>query len=184
MNYKYYDQHSLNAANKPELIEIFRETFTDSEGPEEGELIAGLVKDMLEEQDNNSVHIYVCEDGKRIVAGAIFSRFIFKGQNVNAYIIAPVAVHTDYQRRGIGQKLISFAHEDLRDRSVDLLITYGDIKYYSKVGYTQISEDIIKPPLKLLYPEGWLAQSLSGEEVRQIPGDTYCVDALNDQKYW
>jgi len=33
------------------------------------------------------------------------------------------------------------------------------------VGFQQISEDIVKAPLKLTQPEGWLAQSLQSDVI-------------------
>lgn len=39
-------------------------------------------------------------------------------------------------------------------------------------------------PLKLTYPEGWLGQSLVSEEIEQVAGNSYCVEALNKPEYW
>jgi putative acetyltransferase len=104
--------------------------------------------------------------------------------NTNAYLLAPVEVHTDFQGKGIGQDLIHFGLKTLKNDGVEIVITYGDIHFYSKVGFKQISEELIKAPLPLTYPEGWMAQSLIGDEILPIPGKSYCVEEINNPAYW
>ena len=65
-----------------------------------------------------------------------------------------------------------------------VLLTYGDLDFYSKVGFKSITEDIIKAPLNLTYPNGWLALSLTDKKIDPIQGSTMCVSALMNQKYW
>ena len=52
------------------------------------------------------------------------------------------------------------------------------------MGFQQISEDIVKAPLKLTQPEGWLAQSLQSDVIDAMVGSSVCVKALNKQEYW
>jgi len=67
---------------------------------------------------------------------------------------------------------------------VELIFTYGDPKFYSKVGFNLISEKLVKAPLKLTYPEGWLGQSLVSDNIEAISGHSYCVEAFNKPEYW
>lgn len=82
--------------------------------------------------------------------------------------MAPVAIHTDWQGRGIGQNLIKYGIYHLKKEGVTLMFTYGDPNYFSKVGFSQITEKVAKAPLKLSQPEGWLCQSLVGSEIEPI----------------
>ena len=61
---------------------------------------------------------------------------------------------------------------------------HGDPNFYSKVGFSVITEKLVPAPLKLEYPEGWLAQSLVGHEIEPISGKSYCVEELNNPEYW
>jgi len=61
---------------------------------------------------------------------------------------------------------------------------YGDPNFYSKVGFSAIDEKLVPAPLNLEYPEGWLAQSLVGDEIEPIAGKSYCVEELNKPEYW
>ena len=67
---------------------------------------------------------------------------------------------------------------------MNLALTYGDPNYYSKTGFNHIGETIVKAPLELSQPEGWLAQSLDGKPIETVQGSNKCVEALSDQKYW
>lgn len=85
-----------------------------------------------------------------------------------AFILSPVAVSTDVQGKGVGQALIRYGLDHLKSLGVELVFTYGDPGYYSKVGFEQITEAIVKAPWPLSQPIGWLALALwrcgSGDE--------------------
>ena len=103
---------------------------------------------------------------------------------ISAFLLSPVAIHTQFQNKGIGQKLINYGIECLKENNVELVFTYGNPNFYSKVGFKPISEDSIKAPLKLTYPEGWLGQSLVNDKIPSITGDSICLEALNKPEYW
>ncbi len=112
-----------------------------------------------------------------------FSKLTFE-TDIKAYILSPMATLTEYQGKGFGQKLINFAHNILQEHGVELVMTYGDINFYSKIGYKLITEDLIPAPLKLSYPEGWLGQSLVSDRIKPIAGKSFCVEALNKPDLW
>lgn len=170
--------------NVMEIKELFYKTFKDSEGKDEGILIGDLVYNLIINTNSNDLFVYNAIENKKLIGSIIFSRLKFEKSEITAFLLSPVAVHTDYQKRGIGQKLINYGHNDLKKIGVKLVFTYGDINFYSKVGYNIISEEKVKAPLKLSYPEGWLAQSLVDNEISPIPGNSYCVEAINSSKYW
>lgn len=180
MNYSLYKPEQ-----KTELIALFKKTFTDSEGENEGALIAKLVDDFLTlPTKDGDLYVFIAQDDSaRIVGSIIFSRLTFpKGENV--FVLAPVAVATDYHGKGIGQALINFGLETLRNDGVAVAITYGDINFYSKTGFAPISEDVIKAPLTLSYPKGWIAQPLSGDSIEPIDGKPNCLQAIDSPDYW
>lgn len=99
-------------------------------------------------------------------------------------MLAPVAVHPAFQGRGIGQALINYAKSELKQQAVDVLVTYGDIDFYSKVGFALVSERVLPSPMPLSYPQGWLAQSLKGHEIEPITGSAECVEVFRNPVYW
>ena len=170
-------------SNIDEIKQLFTKVFSDSEGQSEGLLIGDLVYDLMTGTDTQDLYGFVAIKNEKIIGSIFFSRMTFETE-VNAFILSPVAIHTNYQRKGVGQKLINFGIKHLKEKRVGLVFTYGDPKFYSKVGFSIISEKFVKAPLTLTYPEGWLAQSLVGEEIEPITGDSYCVEALNNPEYW
>ena len=98
--------------------------------------------------------------------------------------MAPVAIHTDYQGRGIGQKLLNFGIMSLKEKGVELVMTYGDPRFYSKIGFHPVAVESITAPFKRNLPEGWLGQSLVSDSIEPIPGSSTCVKALSKREYW
>ena len=166
-----------------DVIELFAQSFGDAEGEAEGKVIGHLVSELIVTTPATDLLGFVATIESKIVGAIFFSRLTLANK-ANAFILSPVAVSTAFQAKGIGQKLINFGLKQLKDNGVELVFTYGDPSYYVKVGFNPISEDCIKAPLILTYPEGWLAQSLVGTEIEPIEGDSFCVDALNEQSYW
>ena len=167
-----------------EIIDLYIATFSDSEGSDEGKLIGGLVKSLLETTKENDLFIFLSWNEKELVGSIIFSRLTYPEDKRNVFILAPVAVTTSSQRKGIGQSLLNHGLNNLKGFDIDVVITYGDPNYYEKVGFKQISEEMARAPLKLRQPEGWLAQTLNHNKLYPLKGPSHCVEALNNQIYW
>ena len=175
---------SKYSSSDSETIEkLFTKVFSDSEGESEGLLIGKLTHDLISGTNPKDIYGFVAIEKRQIIGSIFFSRLRFESED-NVFILAPVAIHTDYQGQGIGQKLITFGINHLRENGVDLVFTYGDPNFYKKVGFRPIPEKVAKPPFELKYPHGWLCQSLSGSEIEPITGNSYCVEALNHPEYW
>jgi len=169
--------------NIEEIKQLFTKVFSDSEGQSEGLLIGNLVYDLMISTDAQDIYGFVAIENEEIIGSIFFTRLTFESE-VNAFLLSPVAIHTNYQGKSIGQKLINFGIKHLKENGVVLVFTYGDSKFYSKVGFSLITEKLVKAPLKLTYPEGWLGQSLVSDEVEPITGSSYCVEAFNKPEIW
>ena len=166
-----------------EIRQLFTRAFSDSEGQSEGLVIGRLVYDLITGTDVQDLYGFVATENEQIIGGIFFTRLTFESE-VNAFILSPVAIHTNYHGKGIGQKLINFGIHHLKENGVELVFTYGDSRFYSKVGFSLISEKLVKAPLTLSYPEGWLGQSLVSDEIEPIAGGSHCVEALNKPEIW
>ena len=169
--------------NADEIKSLFIKVFTDSENQAEGILIGNLVSELMSETTDKDLYGFIAMEDEKILACIFFSRLTFKC-NISAFILSPVAVHTDHQGKGIGQQLINYGIKRLKDDGVELVMTYGNPKFYSKVGFKLVKEETIKAPLQLTYPEGWLGQSLIGNSIEPIAGQPSCVKALSKPEYW
>jgi predicted N-acetyltransferase YhbS len=173
----------INKNNQDEVTKLFTSVFTLSEGEKEGRLIGNLASKLSSGIDNQEIICFGTYENGSIVGAIFFTRLQFKTA-IQVYMLAPVAVKKEHQGKGVGQALINFGLNELKNRSVAIVITYGDPSYYLKVGFQPLSENVIQAPLKILMPEGWLGQSLTGNPIPTIKERPTCVEAFNDPAYW
>ncbi|AOW13523.1 acetyltransferase [Hydrogenophaga crassostreae] len=177
------DLRTLDRDSKEEVAHLFTSVFSSSEGVQEGRLIGSLASALAARADNQEI---ICvgafEDGS--IIGAIFFTRLKFDEHVEAYMLAPVAVSTAHQGKGFGQAMIGFGLQELKNRSAALVVTYGDPAFYSMVGFKALSEDVIRAPLPLSMPKGWLGQSLSGEALPALKSRPACVQAFDHPEYW
>ena len=179
------------------IVDLFRETFTASEGAAEGASIGALVRDLLVGTAPEDIHVFIAEAEDPIpaaapaaipaaipAAAAIFTRLSYPQDERMVFLLSPLAVATARQGRGIGQELLVQALEALRTDGVDVVMTYGDPAFYGKVGFALISQDIARPPLPLSQPEGWLGYWLGAGGSAPLVGRSTCVRALRDPHHW
>ena len=172
-----------NESDRQAIEALFTRTFSDSEGESEGKLIGHLVHELVNSTETDDMFGFIATEQGQIVGCIFFTRLSF-GSPVKAFMLSPVAVDTDHQGKGIGQQLIHFGIKHLRELGVELIFTYGDPNYYSKVGFEHVPQEIAEAPFRLTHPEGWLGQSLNGGGLELSLGQACCVEAFNDPQYW
>lgn len=168
----------------PGLLKVFEESFGTLEGPEEGRAIKSLVADMLATLGPGDLHVITAVEDGAVRGAVLFTRMTFAEDAREVSILSPAAVATDRQGKGLGQRLIQHGLQVLREAGVDVVLTYGDINFYAKVGFAQITQAEARAPQPLIYPEGWLGQSLAGGAFEPLNGASACVAPLNKPEYW
>ncbi|WP_148300848.1 GNAT family N-acetyltransferase [Shewanella marina] len=171
------------ATDKQPIEQVYLQTFSDAESEAEGLVIAKLVTELLETTAVDELFTFVATQNGQVIACIMFSKLTFE-QPINAWLLSPVAVLTQYQRKGIGQQLLTFGLQYLAEQKTELVFTYGDPNYYCKVGFNCVSETVVKAPMPLSFPEGWLGLSLVSEHVPAISGFSSCVAAFNKPEIW
>jgi putative acetyltransferase len=166
------------------IIAMFHQTFTQSEGPDAGVAIKGLVTAMLGTVPPEDMQVFSATDNGKVLASIILTRMMYPEDERTVFILSPVAVSTAEQGRGLGQRLIAHGLAELKANGVDVVLTYGDINFYSKVGFARITETDAGAPLPLQFPEGWLGQSLTSSGFAPLQGPSRCVAPLNDPEHW
>jgi putative acetyltransferase len=165
------------------LTQLFAATFGSSEGAEEGALIGGLVAKLSASIDGSEIICFGAVENEQLV-GAIFFTKLHFSDGAAIYMLAPVAVSTEHQRCGVGQALIRHGLNELTSDGALVAVTYGDPSYYGKVGFLPLSEAVLKAPLDLSMPHGWLGQPLSKEPIRPRTERPDCVESFRDPAYW
>jgi predicted N-acetyltransferase YhbS len=166
------------------ITELFRATFSAAEGVTEGAVIGGLVQNLLTETSPEDIHVFTALKDGALVAGVIITRLAYAHDARKVFLLSPMAVASDSQGQGIGQALLQHVLDKLREAGVDILMTFGDPRFYGKLGFTVVGEEDARPPLPLSQPHGWLGQSLQGSGLTPLQGPSTCVAALNNQHFW
>ena len=179
-NIRFSEYNDISA---DEIAQLVTETFSDSEGQGEGRLIGGLAMDLMTSTPADELYGFIAAENGALIGIIFFTRMKFQ-TGINAFILAPVAIRTDHQRRGVGQRLIRHGLNTLYKDGVELIVTYGDPNFYSRVGFRTVTAEEVPPPMPLSMPHGWQAQSTTGDEIEPIAGKSCCVAALNRPEYW
>jgi predicted N-acetyltransferase YhbS len=173
----------LDKSKQKEVEKLFTSVFTSSEGEKEGKLIGNLSSQLASNIDNNEIICFGVYEDETLIGSIFFTRLQFS-KSIQVFMLAPVALSAEHQGKGIGQALINYGLNELKKRSVNVAVTYGDPSFYSKVGFQALSENVILAPLKLSMPFGWLGQSLTGEPIPTIIERPVCIKEFNDPVYW
>lgn len=85
---------------------------------------------------------------KKIVGHIILTKIKIKNDkdSFDSLALAPVSVHPDYQKKGIGKKLILESHERAKVLGFQSIVLLGHADYYPKFRYEKTSKYGIKLP--------------------------------------
>lgn len=163
---------------------VFRAAFAASEGAEEGDAIAGLVRRILATTPTDDLRIFTAEDSGEVIGAVAFTCLRFPEDAQRVMLLSPMAVSPARWKTGVGQALIAKALVSLAGEGVEVALTYGDPAYYGQVGFLPITEGDVSPPLPLSMPQGWLGRRLNGDEAPGLSGPSHCVEAFQDAGLW
>ncbi|MFK7874453.1 MAG: GNAT family N-acetyltransferase [Paracoccaceae bacterium] len=167
------------------LAQVFAQAFTDSEGADEGALIAGLAGDLLNMSAAQDIQVFsMCEDSAAPLGCIIFTPLRYDGDARRVWMLSPVAVVPGAQGKGLGQQLLRHGLDALRATGADVAVTYGDPTYYSKVGFKPVGTDVLPAPHPLQYPQGWQAQHLQGADILPFGVDVSCAKPFDAPELW
>ncbi|MEO3478237.1 N-acetyltransferase [Phaeobacter sp. CAU 1743] len=167
-----------------EITDLFAASFTASEGADEGQTIAALVRALLTTVEEEDLFVFSVLEGGAVVASILFTRMRYDQDDRVVFLLSPVAVAPDQQGKGTGQALLRHGLSLLKRHGVDIILTYGDVNFYAKVGFRQITEQEAAAPMPLSYPHGWLGQSLTGGAFAPLVGPASCAAPFRNQEYW
>ena len=116
--------------------------------------------------------------GGRIVGSLVLSRIVIKNEkgSRNALALAPLAVVPEFQKSGVGTKLMEIGLQQLKDMGEKIVILLGHTSYYSRFGFSSVLTKNLKSPFsgdaymalelepgvlasiagEVIYPEMWL----------------------------
>jgi putative acetyltransferase len=106
---------------------------------------------------------------RRIVGHLLFSRMSIETSNgrVPAAALAPIAVLPDLQRRGIGERLIRYGLDLLREQGERIVIVLGHPDYYGRFGFSTGKARSLESPFP---PEAFMAMELISGALEGVRG--------------
>jgi putative acetyltransferase len=152
---------------------------------DEAPMIAQLATDLLTLNTSPPTLSLVAEHDGAIVGHIAFSPVTFNPDNgLLGYILAPLSVAPNHQKRGVGSQLIEHGVNQLKQNQTDILFVYGDPNYYTRFGFNTETATPFTAPYPLTYPFGWMATSPSDHDTAQQHCKVGCVAPLRDPEFW
>ncbi|MFN2287815.1 MAG: GNAT family N-acetyltransferase [Chromatocurvus sp.] len=151
-----------------------------------GDVEAGLVRNLLADPSAGPTLSLLARDGGRAVGHVLFTaaRMANETAPVSAMILAPLAVVSEDQRRGVGAALIREGLALLRDRSVELVFVLGDPGYYTRHGFEPSISHGLNAPYPVEPQAAWMVQALRPGLLGSVRGRVVCADVMNRPEYW
>lgn len=151
----------------------------------ERDLISEVALDMLSEEASPPVLPLVAEVDGTIIGHVTFSPVTSHDTKEHlGYILAPLAVIPDQQKRGIASQLIESGVRQLSEMGPGVLLVYGDPGFYSRFGFRADRGECYTPPYQLEYAFGWQAMALGDYDFPSSAISICCVSALSNPVLW
>jgi putative acetyltransferase len=165
--------------------ESIREVHLRAFSENENQAVSTLAVNLLNE-DTNLVTFALLAEADGMIAGHIAFSPVTADDNEKwrGYILAPLGVKPEFQKRQIGAKLVESGLDRLRTKGVSILFVYGDPKYYGRFGFETDAASGYSPPYELQYPFGWQAIKLNEAGLSESAVSLSCVASLRDRELW
>ena len=109
-------------------------------------------------RNGDSLASLVAEKDLKIIGHIQFFRVRVDGRDIGAGL-GPMSVHPDFQRLGIGKKLIKYGMTYIEGRNLALCFVLGHTDYYKKFGFS--------PEVAARYKAPWSGPEYMGIELRE-----------------
>ncbi len=102
------------------------------------------------------------------------------------HILGPLAVIPEYQKQGIGSKLVNEGLKRIKELGSEMVFVLGHKEYYPKFGFLANAERLGYPapyPIPAKDADAWMVKSLTTTGLANF-GKVICADMLNKPEHW
>lgn len=135
------------------LEDLYKKAFSEED-------LFPLVTELLADEENVlSLSAYI---NKTLVGHVAFTKCYVSFDDIKLSLLGPVAVIPEYQRIGVGTKLITIGLKQLKRMKFIKVLVLGDPDYYKKFYFTQ--ENDIEPAYEIpkQWKSAWQSLKLTG----------------------
>ena len=136
------------------IVSLILRSFREGTNYSDGTDIIALVEEIRDSENYIPELSFVAELDGEIVGHFLFSHFPLsptekgghgKGADSEIVMLAPVSVHADHFRKGIGSTMLKLGIEKVKEAGYKGITVEGNYKFYNKVGFRTSSEFGIFP---------------------------------------
>lgn len=149
---------------------------------------ANLVKDLLSDPSAKPLYSILAFENNEAIGHILFTSAHLEGTQNGASIslLAPLAVLPDYQKQGVGGKLITYGLNLLSGAGVDLVFVLGHPDYYPRYGFNPAGVQGFQSPYPIPdeHANAWMVQELRPGVIGRVSGKVRCADMLDKPEHW
>ena len=136
------------------IVSLILRSFQEGTDYSDGTDIIALVEEIRDSKYYIPELSFVAELNDIIVGHFLFSKFPLSptkeggydnGENSEIVMLAPVSVHADYFRQGIGTAMLNLGIEKVKELGYKGITVKGNYNFYNRVGFRTSSEYNIFP---------------------------------------
>lgn len=136
------------------IVSLILRSFAEGTNYSDGSDIIALVEEIRDSKYYIPELSFVAELDNKIVGHFLFSKFPLSPTKDGGYdsekdceivMLAPVSVHADYFRQGIGKAMLKLGIERVKELGYKGITVEGNFRFYNEVGFRTSSEYNIFP---------------------------------------
>jgi len=171
-------------SERNEILNIHRIAF----GEENGSVISDLVNNLFEDETAIPILSLVAIDKGKLIGHILYTKATITQAEIpiEAQILAPLAIHPDEQKKGIGEKLINEGLSLLKASGTELVFVLGHPSYYPRCGFVPAGKLGFEAPYPIPeeHADAWMVQELNGNVIGKATGIVKCSKVLNEPQHW
>ncbi len=164
------------------ILDIQRQAFP-------GEDVAGLVAGLLVDESAKPTLSLLALKEEEPAGYILFTRATIEDvpEQPLIHILAPLAVKPDFQKQGIGGKLIGEGIRQLKEQGTEMIFVLGHETYYPKFGFIPDAGQMGFPatyPIPEENAGAWMVFPLHKGALKGPKGRIVCADYMNSPEHW